>query len=267
MPAALSRYWNTCETAAVAVIFAIISRKSRAISPKPLLLLPTNASMPSPIAPVSASNAWPPVVNRSCARTEALAAFSKPAELREGCEHDLRDLRREVLDVVHFRYGPPGHGRCSDPCRSPGARAACRHRAFPSIRRRHILKLLRSIAPFVQFYDLVGARVFRLGMPALATTATMSSTCCCTRTWREVIDELAPPQWCRGLLRSGEQRCSASDLPMVSSSCRRRRRHRRPLPVQGVVLRAVFRVVAWLFSLLLRTFVGVICAAAPPTSL
>jgi pyridoxine 4-dehydrogenase len=37
------------------------------------------------------------------------AAFSKPAELREGCEHDLRDLRRDVLDVVHFRYiGAPG---------------------------------------------------------------------------------------------------------------------------------------------------------------
>jgi pyridoxine 4-dehydrogenase len=31
-------------------------------------------------------------------------AFSRPEELREGCEHDLRDLRREVLDVVHFRY-------------------------------------------------------------------------------------------------------------------------------------------------------------------
>lgn len=37
------------------------------------------------------------------------AAFSKPAELREGCEHDLRELRRDVLDVVHFRYiGAPG---------------------------------------------------------------------------------------------------------------------------------------------------------------
>lgn len=37
------------------------------------------------------------------------AAFSRPEELREGCEHDLRELRREVLDVVHFRYvGAPG---------------------------------------------------------------------------------------------------------------------------------------------------------------
>ena len=37
------------------------------------------------------------------------AAFSRPEELREGCEHDLRDLKREVLDVVHFRYiGAPG---------------------------------------------------------------------------------------------------------------------------------------------------------------
>jgi pyridoxine 4-dehydrogenase len=32
------------------------------------------------------------------------AAFSRPEELREGCEHDLRELRRDVLDVVHFRY-------------------------------------------------------------------------------------------------------------------------------------------------------------------
>jgi len=32
------------------------------------------------------------------------AAFSRPAELREGCEHDLRDLKREALDVVHLRY-------------------------------------------------------------------------------------------------------------------------------------------------------------------
>lgn len=37
------------------------------------------------------------------------APFSRPEELREGCEHDLRDLRRDVLDVVHLRYiGAPG---------------------------------------------------------------------------------------------------------------------------------------------------------------
>lgn len=37
------------------------------------------------------------------------AAFSRPEQLREGCEHDLRVLRRDVLDVVHFRYiGAPG---------------------------------------------------------------------------------------------------------------------------------------------------------------
>jgi len=37
------------------------------------------------------------------------AAFSRPEQLREGCEHDLKDLRRDVLDVVHFRYiGAPG---------------------------------------------------------------------------------------------------------------------------------------------------------------
>jgi pyridoxine 4-dehydrogenase len=32
------------------------------------------------------------------------APFSRPEELREGCETDLRTLRREVLDVVHLRY-------------------------------------------------------------------------------------------------------------------------------------------------------------------
>jgi pyridoxine 4-dehydrogenase len=32
------------------------------------------------------------------------APFAKPDELRQGCEEDLRDLRRDVLDVVHFRY-------------------------------------------------------------------------------------------------------------------------------------------------------------------
>jgi aryl-alcohol dehydrogenase-like predicted oxidoreductase len=37
------------------------------------------------------------------------AAFSRPEELRIGCEHDLSELRRDVLDVVHFRYvGAPG---------------------------------------------------------------------------------------------------------------------------------------------------------------
>ncbi|CAN5774428.1 aldo/keto reductase [soil metagenome] len=37
------------------------------------------------------------------------APFSRPEQLREGCEHDLRDLRRDVLDVVHLRYiGAPG---------------------------------------------------------------------------------------------------------------------------------------------------------------
>ncbi len=36
-------------------------------------------------------------------------AFSTPEQLREGCEHDLRGLRRDVLDIVHFRYiGAPG---------------------------------------------------------------------------------------------------------------------------------------------------------------
>jgi aryl-alcohol dehydrogenase-like predicted oxidoreductase len=32
------------------------------------------------------------------------APFVRPEELREGCEIDLRELRREVLDVVHLRY-------------------------------------------------------------------------------------------------------------------------------------------------------------------
>jgi aryl-alcohol dehydrogenase-like predicted oxidoreductase len=32
------------------------------------------------------------------------APFCRPDELREGCETDLRELRREVLDVVHLRY-------------------------------------------------------------------------------------------------------------------------------------------------------------------
>jgi pyridoxine 4-dehydrogenase len=32
------------------------------------------------------------------------APFSRPEELREGCETDLRELRLDVLDVVHLRY-------------------------------------------------------------------------------------------------------------------------------------------------------------------
>lgn len=37
------------------------------------------------------------------------APFSRPEELREGCEHDLSELRRDVLDIAHFRYvGAPG---------------------------------------------------------------------------------------------------------------------------------------------------------------
>jgi aryl-alcohol dehydrogenase-like predicted oxidoreductase len=32
------------------------------------------------------------------------AAIARPDELREGCENDLRELRREVLDVVHLRF-------------------------------------------------------------------------------------------------------------------------------------------------------------------
>jgi aryl-alcohol dehydrogenase-like predicted oxidoreductase len=32
------------------------------------------------------------------------APFARPEELREGCETDLRELRREALDVVHLRY-------------------------------------------------------------------------------------------------------------------------------------------------------------------
>jgi len=32
------------------------------------------------------------------------AVFARPEELREGCETDLRELRRQVLDVVHLRF-------------------------------------------------------------------------------------------------------------------------------------------------------------------
>ncbi len=32
------------------------------------------------------------------------APFARPEELREGCETDLRELRREALDVAHLRY-------------------------------------------------------------------------------------------------------------------------------------------------------------------
>src|SRR4051812_5427973 len=32
------------------------------------------------------------------------APFNRPAEIREGCEHDLRDLRLERIDVVHLRF-------------------------------------------------------------------------------------------------------------------------------------------------------------------
>jgi pyridoxine 4-dehydrogenase len=35
------------------------------------------------------------------------AAYGRPEELREGCETDLRSLRLDVLDVVHFRYMGP----------------------------------------------------------------------------------------------------------------------------------------------------------------
>jgi pyridoxine 4-dehydrogenase len=32
------------------------------------------------------------------------APFNRPDQLREGCENDLRELRRDVLDVVHLRH-------------------------------------------------------------------------------------------------------------------------------------------------------------------
>jgi aryl-alcohol dehydrogenase-like predicted oxidoreductase len=35
------------------------------------------------------------------------APFARPEELREGAEHDLRDLKRDVLDVVHLRFMAP----------------------------------------------------------------------------------------------------------------------------------------------------------------
>ncbi len=35
------------------------------------------------------------------------APYGRPEELREGCETDLRSLRLDVLDVVHFRYMGP----------------------------------------------------------------------------------------------------------------------------------------------------------------
>jgi aryl-alcohol dehydrogenase-like predicted oxidoreductase len=32
------------------------------------------------------------------------APFNRPEELRQGCEHDLRELRLETLDLVHLRF-------------------------------------------------------------------------------------------------------------------------------------------------------------------
>ena len=34
------------------------------------------------------------------------APFNRPDELRQGCEHDLRELRLETLDLVHLRFIP-----------------------------------------------------------------------------------------------------------------------------------------------------------------
>jgi len=34
------------------------------------------------------------------------APFNRPGELRQGCEHDVRELRKETLDLVHLRYIP-----------------------------------------------------------------------------------------------------------------------------------------------------------------
>jgi aryl-alcohol dehydrogenase-like predicted oxidoreductase len=34
------------------------------------------------------------------------APFNRPEELRQGCEHDLRELRLEALDLVHLRVIP-----------------------------------------------------------------------------------------------------------------------------------------------------------------
>jgi len=34
------------------------------------------------------------------------APFNRPDELRQGCEHDLRELRVETLDLVHLRFIP-----------------------------------------------------------------------------------------------------------------------------------------------------------------
>ena len=34
------------------------------------------------------------------------APFNRPEELRQGCEHDLRELRLETLDLVHLRVIP-----------------------------------------------------------------------------------------------------------------------------------------------------------------
>ena len=34
------------------------------------------------------------------------APFNRPEELRQGCEHDLRELRLEAIDLVHLRFIP-----------------------------------------------------------------------------------------------------------------------------------------------------------------
>jgi pyridoxine 4-dehydrogenase len=76
------------------------------------------------------------------------APFSKPEELRKGCEHDLSELRRDVLDVVHFRYiGAPGTAplmESLDAMIDLKKEGKIRHLALSNVNARHLAQALEK---------------------------------------------------------------------------------------------------------------------------
>ena len=76
------------------------------------------------------------------------AAFSRPEELRKGCEHDLSELGRDVLDVVHLRYiGAPGTApfmESLDAMIDLKKEGKIRHLALSNVNAKHVAQALEK---------------------------------------------------------------------------------------------------------------------------
>jgi aryl-alcohol dehydrogenase-like predicted oxidoreductase len=88
------------------------------------------------------------------------APYLRPEELRAGCEHDLRELRLETLEVVHLRWIPTEVPflECLDAMIQLRAEGKLRHIGLSNVSAAQVLQALERtpVATVQNFYNVAG---------------------------------------------------------------------------------------------------------------